>query len=319
MSTSPAADSVNVYLREIGRVPMLTHEQEITYGKQVQQMMTLQEKKDTLEKQFGGPLTEQAFAQQVQLSEAEVHCIFARGQRAKKKMIEANLRLVVSVAKKYQKRNVEFLDLIQEGTLGLERGVEKFDPTRGYKFSTYSYWWIRQGITRAIASQSRTIRLPVHITEKLNALKKTRQALTQELGRKPTKQELAAALEIDQHSLENLINQSRTPLSLNQKFGREENTELQHLIEATDANPDESLDQTLLKDRLQVVLNHLSDREREIIELRFGLADGQARSLQQIGNLQNLSRERVRQLQGKAMRKLRQPNVKTQLEYFNKN
>lgn len=319
MSTSPAADSVNVYLREIGRVPMLTHEQEITYGKQVQQMMTLQEKKETLEKQIGYPLTEQAFAQQVQLSEAEVHRIFARGQRAKKKMIEANLRLVVSVAKKYQKRNVEFLDLIQEGTLGLERGVEKFDPTRGYKFSTYSYWWIRQGITRAIASQSRTIRLPVHITEKLNALKKTRQALTQELGRKPTKQELAAALEIDQHSLENLINQSRTPLSLNQKFGREENTELQHLIEATDANPDESLDQTLLKDRLQVVLSHLSDREREIIELRFGLADGQAKSLQQIGNLQNLSRERVRQLQGKAMRKLRQPNVKTQLEDFNEN
>jgi len=319
VSTSPAADSVNVYLREIGRVPMLTREQEITYGKQVQQMMALQEKKETLEKQIGYPLTEQAFAEQVQLSEAEVHRIFARGQRAKKKMIEANLRLVVSVAKKYQKRNVEFLDLIQEGTLGLERGVEKFDPTRGYKFSTYSYWWIRQGITRAIASQSRTIRLPVHITEKLNALKKTRQALTQELGRKPTKQELAAALEIDQHSLENLLNQSRTPLSLNQKFGREENTELQHLIEATDANPDESLDQTLLKDRLQVVLSHLSDREREIIELRFGLADGQARSLQQIGNLQNLSRERVRQLQGKAMRKLRHPNVKTQLEDFNEN
>jgi RNA polymerase nonessential primary-like sigma factor len=166
------ADMVRTYLREIGRVPLLTREQEIVYGKQVQQMMTLLDAKEALTKKMHQEPTLQEWADHVRKSETEVKQIVHQGKRAKQKMIEANLRLVVAIAKKYQKRNMEFLDLIQEGTLGLERGVEKFDPMRGYKFSTYAYWWIRQAITRAIAQQGRTIRLPIHITEKLNKIKK---------------------------------------------------------------------------------------------------------------------------------------------------
>lgn len=171
-NTKFTADMVRTYLREIGRVPLLTREQEIIYGKQVQQMMKLVEAKEVLEKKLHGEPTVEEWAAHVNLPEIDVTKTVQQGKRAKQKMIEANLRLVVAIAKKYQKRNMEFLDLIQEGTLGLERGVEKFDPTRGYKFSTYAYWWIRQAITRAIAQQGRTIRLPIHITEKLNKIKK---------------------------------------------------------------------------------------------------------------------------------------------------
>ncbi|NEP81481.1 MAG: sigma-70 family RNA polymerase sigma factor, partial [Okeania sp. SIO3B3] len=164
-------DTVRTYLHEIGRVPLLTREEEIVYGKKVKYMMELLESKEKLEEKLGRAATQQEWAEYVQLSEEALNQIINHGRRAKQKMIEANLRLVVAIAKKYQKRNMEFLDLIQEGTLGLERGVEKFDPMRGYKFSTYAYWWIRQAITRAIAQQARTIRLPIHITEKLNKIK----------------------------------------------------------------------------------------------------------------------------------------------------
>ena len=185
-----SADMVRTYLHEIGRVPLLTHEQEIVYGKQVQKMMTLLAEKEEL----GSELSLKEWADHVQLSEIELNRIIKQGERAKQKMIEANLRLVVAIAKKYQKRNMEFLDLIQEGSLGLERGVEKFDPTRGYKFSTYAYWWIRQAITRAIAQQARTIRLPIHITEKLNKIKKTQRELAQKLGRSADVAEIALPL-----------------------------------------------------------------------------------------------------------------------------
>jgi RNA polymerase nonessential primary-like sigma factor len=185
------ADMVRTYLHEIGRVPLLTHEQEIVYGKQVQQMMALLDAKEALAQELDRDPTDTEWANRVSLSETELHQVVRQGQRAKQKMIEANLRLVVAIAKKYQKRNLEFLDLIQEGTLGLERGVEKFDPMRGYKFSTYAYWWIRQAITRAIAQQARTIRLPIHITEKLNKIKKVQRELTQELGHSPSPAEIA--------------------------------------------------------------------------------------------------------------------------------
>ena len=170
-NTKFTADMVRTYLREIGRVPLLTREQEIIFGKQVQQMMRLIEAKEALAKKLGREVSLEEWTKEVGLSEAELKKTVLEGKRVKQKMIEANLRLVVAIAKKYQKRNMEFLDLIQEGALGLERGVEKFDPTRGYKFSTYAYWWIRQAITRAIAQQGRTIRLPIHITEKLNKIK----------------------------------------------------------------------------------------------------------------------------------------------------
>ncbi|MGK7930975.1 MAG: sigma-70 family RNA polymerase sigma factor, partial [Microcystaceae cyanobacterium] len=194
---SYSADMVRTYLHEIGRVPLLTHEQEIVYGKQVQKMMPLLEKEVELAEELGRTPNLSEWAVAVNLSEAELQKTVQQGKRAKQKMIEANLRLVVAIAKKYQKRNMEFLDLIQEGSLGLERGVEKFDPTKGYKFSTYAYWWIRQAITRAIAQQARTIRLPIHITEKLNKIKKTQRELSQKLGRSATPAEVAQALDID--------------------------------------------------------------------------------------------------------------------------
>lgn len=264
-------DSVGLFLREMARYPLLTQAQEVELAREIAK---------------GGP-------------QAEV---------AKRKLVRSNLRLVVSIAKKYLNRGVPFLDLIQEGAMGLMRAAEKFDYERGYKFSTYAYWWIRQGITRAIASQSRTVRLPVHMVEKLNQVRKARQMLSQKLGRKPTKQEIAAELDLDEDKLEHVLDVSQGTLSLHAWVGREEDTELMQLIEDSDTvAPNECLDHKLLCDRLNSVLEHLSDREREIIKLRFGLTDGQHYTLSEIGELYHLSRERVRQIQAKAMRKLRHP------------
>ena len=226
-NTKFTADMVRTYLREIGRVPLLTREQEIIFGKQVQQMMKLVEAKDALTKKLDRSPTLEEWSHNVKLSETEVKQIVHQGKRAKQKMIEANLRLVVAIAKKYQKRNMEFLDLIQEGTLGLERGVEKFDPTRGYKFSTYAYWWIRQAITRAIAQQGRTIRLPIHITEKLNKIKKVQRELAQKLGRSPLPGEVAKELDLEPSQIREYLNMARQPVSLDVRVGDNQDTELQ--------------------------------------------------------------------------------------------
>lgn len=300
-----SADMVRTYLHEIGRVPMLTHEQEILYGKQVQQMMTLQEKKDKLAKKLGHEPTQQEFSEHVHLSDSELTGIFQRGRRAKQKMIEANLRLVVSIAKKYQKRNLEFLDLIQEGSLGLERGVEKFDPTRGYKFSTYAYWWIRQAITRAIAQQARTIRLPIHITEKLNKIKRVQRELAQKLGRAATASEIATELELEPDQIREFLMMSRQPVSLDLRVGDNQDTELQELLEDDGPSPDVYITQEFLRQDLETLMTDLTPQQREVLSLRYGLQDGHELSLAKVGDRLNLSRERVRQLERQALDHLR--------------
>lgn len=298
-------DMVRTYLHEIGRVPLLTHEQEIILGKQVQQMMALLEIQEQLEQTLGHEPTRLEWLQKANLSEDELEKALRLGKRAKQKMIEANLRLVVAVAKKYQKRNLELLDLIQEGTLGLERGVEKFDPMRGYKFSTYAYWWIRQAITRAIAQQARTIRLPIHITEKLNKIKKAQRELSQQLGRSATPAEIAKELELEPAQIREFLTLARQPVSLDLRVGDNQDTELRDLLEDDGQSPEQFTAKESLREDIHSLLTELSPQQRDVLTLRFGLDNGKELSLAKVGEQLSLSRERVRQLERQALDYLR--------------
>jgi len=299
-------DLVRSYLRDIGRVPLLSHEQEITLGRQVQELMALEELREELTMRSGGEEPSEAqLAEAAGLAPAQLKRRLQGGRRAKERMVAANLRLVVSVAKKYTKRNMELLDLIQEGTIGLVRGVEKFDPTRGYKFSTYAYWWIRQGITRAIAEKSRTIRLPIHITETLNKLKKAQRELSQELGRTPTVGELAVAAELPEEEVKDLLCRARQPVSLETKVGDGEDTELLDLLAGEGAGPDEMVAGECLRGDLRELLDQLPELQERVLRLRYGMEGEEPMSLTGIARTLGLSRDKTRNLERRALEQIR--------------
>ncbi len=312
---SLSADMVRTYLHEIGKIPLLTNEEEIIYGKQVQHLMGFINTQETLSERFDRLPTQEEWADAVGIEPNALNDALKQGTRAKRKMIEANLRLVVSVAKKYQKRNLELLDLVQEGTLGLERAVDKFDPTKGFKFSTYAYWWIRQAITRAIAQQARTIRLPVHITEKLNKIKKAQRQLAQDLGRVATAAEVAESLEIKADQVRECLSLARQPISLDLRIGDNQDTELADLLEDPGHSPETYALNESLRDGVQSLLSELSPRQRQVMILRYGLEDGQELSLASISKRMDLSREQVRQLERQAMDALRKRRQRVQ-EYI---
>ncbi|ALF54852.1 RNA polymerase sigma factor [Nostoc piscinale CENA21] len=303
--SSLSPDMVRVYLREIGQFPLLTSDQEITYGRQVQQMIAIEEQKQKLSEQLDREPTLAELANFVNKNESEITQILQIGQRAKQKMVTANLRLVVSIAKKYQRRNLELLDLIQEGAIGLQRGIEKFDPNRGYKLSTYAYWWISQAITRAIAEKSRTVRLPIHVNEKLNQIKKVQRELFQTLGRRPSVAEIAQKLDIEPSQIREYLSAASSTISLDLKVGDNQDTELSELLSDDGVSPNDQITQEMLRQDLDNWLSSLKPVQREVLILRFGLLDNQERSLAQIGEKLNVSRERVRQIQQQAMNVLR--------------
>ena len=298
-------DLVRSYLRDIGRVPLLSHEQEITLGRQVQELMSLELLGTELKANTGEQPSVEELAIAAGLTVVQLKKKLKSGQRAKERMVAANLRLVVSVAKKYTKRNMELLDLIQEGTIGLVRGVEKFDPTRGYKFSTYAYWWIRQGMTRAIAEKSRTIRLPIHITEILNKLKKGQRILSQEMSRTPTLAELAEFVELPEADVKELMSSARHPMSLQMSVGDGDDTMLLDLLSGEKDLPNEQIEFDCMKGDLETLLEQLPELQSRVLRMRFGIDGEDPMSLTGIGRVLGISRDRVRNLQRDGLKGLR--------------
>ncbi|MFN6487951.1 MULTISPECIES: RpoD/SigA family RNA polymerase sigma factor [unclassified Nostoc] len=312
INTSKApTDTVRAYLQEIGRIPLLTQEQEVFFAQQVQQMMKILAESEKLTVELKRTPTLAEWANEMQLSEQELLQQLNQGKKAKQKMIASNLRLVVSIAKQYQRRNLELMDLIQEGTLGLERGVEKFNPTLGYRFSTYVYWWIRQGITRAIAQQGRTIRLPSHINEKLNKIKRVQRELSQKLGRIPTSTEIANALSLKPSQIREYLSLARKTISLDIRVGSEKDVKLEDLIQDYRYSENGYTNEQFFNQEVESLLSDLSKQQQQILSLRFGLTDGNELSLEEIGQRMGISRERVRQIEKQALQLLyRQLNKK---------
>ena len=305
-------DLVRSYLRDIGRVPLLSHEQEITLGRQVQDLMVLENIEAELESDLGEKPEVDLFAEKAGISTPQLIKKLKSGRRAKERMVAANLRLVVSVAKKYTKRNMELLDLIQEGTIGLVRGVEKFDPTRGYKFSTYAYWWIRQGITRAIAEKSRSIRLPIHITEMLNKLKKGQRELSQELSRTPSIKELSEYVELPENDVKDLMSRAGQPVSLETKIGDGEDTILLDLLSNEIDLPSEQIVNDCMKGDLETLLEQLPELQNRVLRMRYGMDGDDPMSLTGIGRVLGISRDRVRNLERDGLRGLRKAGESVQ-------
>lgn len=313
---SVSDDAVGAFFKEMARYPLLKPDEEVELARLVQFLNEVEQQREQLKQELGRPPAKADLASFYEMTERQLEHRLHRCRMAKRKMIRSNLRLVVSIAKRYLNRGVPFLDLIQEGALGLNRATEKFDPDKGYKFSTYAYWWIRQGITRTIANDARTIRLPIHIVEKLNKLKKAHRDLRKELNRNPTEEELAQVLEVTPDQLRNLQQVRRRSLSLNHRVGKGEDTELMELLEdSTAQSPEAQMSETMMRQEIHSVLQDvLTEREKDIIALRYGLTTGEPHTLEEVGGLFNLSRERVRQIQTKAMRKLRRPQVAARLK-----
>ena len=309
-------DAVGAFFKEMARYPLLKADEEVELARRVKYLGEIDELQRQLTVQLERPATKAELAAQVNLTERQLEHRLHLSRVAKLKMIRSNLRLVVSIAKRYLNRGVPFLDLIQEGALGLNRAAEKFDPDKGYKFSTYAYWWIRQGITRTIANDARTIRLPIHVVEKLNKLKKAHRELKRELHRNPTEAELAHVLELSLEQLQHLQQVRRQSLSLNHRVGKGEDTELMDLLEDSGTqSPESQMSESMLRQEIYDVLgNVLTQREKDIISLRYGLTTSKAYTLEEVGGIFNLSRERVRQIQSKAMRKLRRPQIAERLK-----
>jgi RNA polymerase primary sigma factor len=348
-------DSIRIYLQEIGRIRLLRAEEEIELARKIADLLKLEriredfclysdaewgkqvflferiekiiaeksEKEPKLsdikaylgKTELTAPMVEEWLAKSKEYLSAFKRRLY-HGRRAKEKMVQSNLRLVVSIAKKYMNRGLSFQDLIQEGSLGLIRAAEKFDHEKGYKFSTYATWWIRQAITRAIADQSRTIRLPVHLYETISRIKKTTKILSQEMRRKPTEEEIATKMEMTIEKLRFIAKSAQLPISLETPIGKEEDSRLGDFIEADGETPEDEVSKNLLREDLENVLDTLSPRERDVLRLRYGLDDGRMKTLEEIGQIFNVTRERIRQIEAKALRKLRHPNRNSILKEY---